>query len=219
MKQFIAGVLVVVMTCVSTGCTTREVEEAKQTPTQKAPTQQEHKQDTGPAQAEARPLDLNPAIFNKKKKNQRLTEDELKQAIQIYLNADHDITRIYEHYQAKLHSKTGISKSDAKHIQKASARASTNDNNFAQYINENRLPKGYDGHAHKINRYITNSNQYLRDIDEKIDTAIATSKHGRVSVQEVGEIEKESDQPTKQEQKKIKKILEEKHIETRAFKS
>ncbi|KXA42506.1 MULTISPECIES: NDxxF motif lipoprotein [Staphylococcus] len=103
-------------------------------------------------------------------------------------------------------------------LKKASELASTNDNNFAQYINENRLPKGYDGHAHKINRYITNSNQYLRDIDEKIDTAIASSKNGRVSVKEVGAIEKGNDKPNKREQKKIEKILEEENIDTRAFK-
>ncbi|AVO01171.1 NDxxF motif lipoprotein [Staphylococcus simulans] len=222
MKKLITGLLFASITLILSGCASSEVkevkQEAKQEPTQKAPPQQEHKKDTGSAKSEGQQVDLNPSIFDKKKKNQKLTKAELKQDIQTYLNADHDITRIYEHYQQKLHSKEGLSKRDAKHIEKASELASTNDNNFAQYINENRLPKGYDGHAHKINRYITNSNQYLRDIDEKIDTAIASSKNGRVSVKEVGAIEKGNDKPNKREQKKIEKILEEENIDTRAFK-
>lgn len=223
MKKQIAGLLFASMTLAVSGCSNSEVkevkQEAKQEPTQQAPTQQEQKKDTGPAKAEGEQLDLHPDIFDKKKKNQTLTKDELKKDIQTYLNADHDITRIYEHYQEKLHSKEGISKGDAKHIERASALASTNDNNFSQYINENRLPKKYDGHAHKINRYITNSNQYLRDIDEKIDAAIASSKNGRITAKDIGEIEKGNDKPSQREQKKIEKILEEEQIDTRAFNS
>lgn len=222
MKKVIAGLLFVFTTLVLSGCTASDMQEAKQADeqksTQKVPTQQEQKRDKEPAKAESQSLELNPTIFDKKKKNQELSKAELKQDIQTYLDAYHDITRIYEHYQDKLYSKEGISKSDAKHIEHASALASKNDNNFAQHINENRLPKGYGSYAHKINRYIMNSNQYLRDIDEQIDTAMATSKNERVSVKEVGEIENADDQSNKREQKKIEKILEDENIETRAFK-
>ncbi len=215
-KKIVSSLIAALLVFSSAGCAQQTAPTKKQT--ESSPERQEQKEDAVSSEPQDSKLDLNPKIFKKDVKNKTISKAEMKKDIQTYLNADHDITRIYEHYQQKLHSDKGLSKEDAKQLKKASQLAGDNDNNFANYINENRMPKGYDGKLHKINRYIMSSNQYLRDIDEKIDNALAASKGKRLSKQEIGDIAKGSDTMSEREQKKIKGFVEDEQIDTRAFK-
>ena len=170
-----------------------------------------------PTEKDASKINLHPEIFTKKAKNKTISEAEMKRDIQQYLNADHDLTKISEHYQDAMYSEKGLSKEEANHIKQAGKLTDKNDNNFADYINQNKLPKGYDRNTHKISRYITTSNQYLRDMEEKIDTVMENSKDGKVSIKEIGDIGSDSDVVNGKQQKQIEDWLDEKGIQTRAF--
>lgn len=206
--------LVTLMACtlILSACSgTNEEADKEKEPQKKAAQKQPTEKDTSK-------INMNPEIFKKQDKNKTISETEMKRDIQQYLNADHDLKRIVENYEDKIYSDEKLSKKETSQIKHASKLTDENDNKFSNYINQNKLPKGYDKYAHKISRYIMGSNQYLKDLEEKIDTAMERVEDGKITLKELGDLNIKNDAVNGKQQKMIEDWLNEKDIQTRAFK-
>lgn len=206
--------LVTLMACtlILSACSgTNEEADKEKEPQKKAAQKQPTEKDTSK-------INMNPEIFKKQDKNKTISETEMKRDIQQYLNADHDLKRIVENYEDKIYSDEKLSKKETSQIKHASKLTDENDNKFSNYINQNKLPKGYDKYAHKISRYIMGSNQYLKDLEEKIDTAMERVEDGKITLKELGDLNIKNDTVNGKQQKMIEDWLNEKDIQTRAFK-
>lgn len=206
--------LVTLMACtlILSACSgTNEEADKEKEPQKKAAQKQPTEKDTSK-------INMNPEIFKKQDKNKTISETEMKRDIQQYLNADHDLKRIVENYEDKIYSDEKLSKKETSQIKHASKLTDENDNKFSNYINQNKLPKGYDKYAHKISRYIMGSNQYLKDLEEKIDTAMERAEDGKITLKELGDLNIKNDTVNGKQQKMIEDWLNEKDIQTRAFK-
>ncbi|AMY06165.1 NDxxF motif lipoprotein [Staphylococcus condimenti] len=210
MKQKLATLMA--CTLILSACSGSNEETDKEKEPQKKATQKQ------PTEKDTAKINLNPEIFKKQDKNKTISEAEMKRDIQQYLNADHDLTRITENYEDKMYSDEKLTKKEASQIKHASKLTDENDNNFSNYINQNKLPKGYDKYAHKISRYIMTSNQYLKDLEEKIDTAMDRAGKGKLTLKELEDLDIKNDAVNGKQQKVIEDWLKEKDIQTRAFK-
>ncbi|MCU5746966.1 NDxxF motif lipoprotein [Staphylococcus sp. SQ8-PEA] len=164
--------------------------------------------------------DLPSKVFDNQTTNSYLSEQEIKEAIKIYLNTDNDLNEAKEYYQDKVDSEEDLSKKESKEIKKLNKLTKDNDNNFRHYISNNTLPEGYKKYSFKISKYISTSNKDFQNLDEQINSSIdEITESGKVSTEHFNEISEDSKVVNGKEQDKIEKFLKEKNIKTRAFKN
>lgn len=159
-------------------------------------------------------------IFDNKTTNSQLSEQEIKDSIKLYLNSDDDLSKAKEYYQDKLDSEEKLSEVDSKEIKQLNKLTRENDNNFYNYIKNNRLSEGYNKYAFKISKYISTSNKVFENLDKQIDlTMNKLTENGEIPTEDFDEIKYDSKIVNGKEQDKIEKFLKEKNIKTRAFKN
>lgn len=158
-------------------------------------------------------------IFDRKIINSRISENELKKSIKIYLDKNEELSEASEYYEDKVDSEEPLNKSEINKLNKINNLIKHNDENFREYIQNNTLPKDYNKETLRISEYISNSNKFNQNLDTKIDQAINKSTdQKKVSTKNIDEIKDDSKKVNGKEQAKIEKFLKDKNIKTKAFK-
>lgn len=114
-------------------------------------------------------------IFDRKIINSRISDNELKKSIKIYLDKNEELSEASEYYEDKVDSEEPLNKSEINKLKKINNLIKHNDENFREYIQNNTLPKDYNKETLRISEYISNSNKFNQNLDTKIDQAIDKS--------------------------------------------
>ena len=112
-------------------------------------------------------------IFTSNKSHQKLTEDEMNQAIKKYLDVNSDILDNKYIMQSKIDrqssGQTKITDKQAKKLSHLSNIAVKNDLHFKKYVENNTLPDGYKDHVNRIIKYFHALNSTIANVDESIE--------------------------------------------------
>ncbi|WP_242222316.1 NDxxF motif lipoprotein [Bacillus cereus group sp. BfR-BA-01380] len=151
-------------------------------------------------------------IFNSQKKNENITEDEMKQSIKNYLDSSHALTENIVPLSSTT-SDENFTESDREKLQKLMDLAKKNDANFHDFISNNKIPDDYQKPSKEIYEYISSSTALLLEMQQEIDKL---SQNGNVLKTDFS-FTKRFTKVNGRKQKEIEKFLNEKNIKTTFF--
>lgn len=138
-------------------------------------------------------------VFESDKEDEVISEDEMKESLATYLDKFGELSNIQFELMERMYEESGKEEQDL--MKQVNRQLKKNDDNFSDYIGENTLPSGYEVDTLRIYTYISSSNEFM--IEEMEDWTAVFNIPDNVSGRE---------------QAKIETFLEEKGIETTAFK-
>lgn len=157
-------------------------------------------------------------IFSSNKQNKKLSEKEMNQAIQKYLDVNSIILDNKYLMQSKLDkqsdSQNKVTDKQAKELSQLSNNAVKNDMHFKNFVKNNTLPKGYEANTERIIKYFHALNSTISDVDKSIEE-LNYQPQNSINVVDVpthyaGDVNGKV-------QNKIKSFLNDKHIKTDVF--
>ena len=155
---------------------------------------------------------------NAPKHAQKLTEDEMNQAIKKYLDVNSDILDNKYIMQSQIDrqssGQTKITDKQATKLSNLSNIAVKNDLHFKKYVENNTLPDGYKDHVNRIIKYFHALNSTIANVDESIEQ-LNYQPQNTINVVDVpthyaGDV-------NGNQQNKIKSFLNKKDIKTDVF--
>lgn len=138
-------------------------------------------------------------VFESDKEDEVISEDEMKESLSTYLDTYGALSNIQFELMERMYEESGKEEQDL--MKQVNRQLKKNDDNFSDYIDENTLPDGYEVDTLRIYTYISSSNAFM--IEEMEDWTAVFNIPDNVSGRE---------------QAKIEEFLDEKDIETTAFK-
>lgn len=157
-------------------------------------------------------------IFHSDKKEKKISEKEMNDAITKYLAVNSDILDNKYLIQYKLDQQSNsdkkITDAQAKKLSNLSHLAVKNDVRFEKFIKHNTLPNGYQDNVERIHKYFTALNTTIKDADEAIEE-LDYQPQNELNVVDVST--KYAEDVNGKQQDKIKKFLKSKDIETKAI--
>ena len=153
-------------------------------------------------------------VFSSSKKNQNISQTEMKKSISQYLNINNALAENAN----ELVSDTDINKKKQKKLNELFNKIAENDNNFNKYIRENNIPNNLQKVANKSKNYTISTNEFLRKIHNEVKQVNDNQK----SVDHINRIEvlneQYKDKVNGKEQQELEKLLNKHNIKTKAFK-
>ena len=153
-------------------------------------------------------------VFSSSKKNQNISQTEMKKSISQYL----DINNALAENANELASDTDLNKKKQKKLNELFNKIDENDNNFNKYIRENNIPNNLQKVANKSKNYTISTNEFLRKIHNEVKQVNDNQK----SVDHINRIEvlneQYKDKVNGKEQQELEKLLNKHNINTKAFK-
>lgn len=153
-------------------------------------------------------------VFSSSKKNQNISQTEMKKSISQYLNINNALAKNAN----ELASDTDLNKKKQKKLNELFNKIDENDNNFNKYIRENNIPNNLQKVANKSNNYTISTNEFLRKIHNEVKQVNDNQK----SVDHINRIEalneQYKDKVNGKEQQELEKLLNKHNIKTKAFK-
>ena len=153
-------------------------------------------------------------VFSSSKKNQNISQTEMKKSISQYL----DINNALAENANELASDTDLNKKKQKKLNELFNKIDENDNNFNKYIRENNIPNNLQKVANKSKNYTISTNEFLRKIHNEVKQVNDNQK----SVDHINRIEvlneQYKDKVNGKEQQELEKLLNKHNIKTKAFK-
>ena len=153
-------------------------------------------------------------VFSSSKKNQNISQTEMKKSISQYL----DINNALAENANELASDTDLNKKKQKKLNELFNKIAENDNNFNKYIRENNIPNNLQKVANKSKNYTISTNEFLRKIHNEVKQVNDNQK----SVDHINRIEvlneQYKDKVNGKEQQELEKLLNKHNIKTKAFK-
>lgn len=149
-------------------------------------------------------------LFVSTKKNETITEDEMKASIKKYMDYSHVIdkemeTIVYEYEDA--------TESDRETLNKLIDEGKKNDTNFNDFISNNSIPDDYKEPSKTIYEFVSSIRATLTQFDEEIVGAVENG-----SLTEITDFASEHfSKANGRQQQKIEKFLNEKKIKTTYF--
>ncbi|MCL1699488.1 NDxxF motif lipoprotein [Lysinibacillus sp. Bpr_S20] len=149
-------------------------------------------------------------LFVSTKKNETITEDEMKASIKKYMDYSHVIdkemeTIVYEYEDA--------TESDRETLNKLIDEGKKNDTNFNDFISNNSIPDDYKEPSKTIYEFVSSIRATLTQFDEEIVGAVENG-----SLTEITDFASEHfSKANGRQQLKIEKFLDEKKIKTTYF--
>ena len=147
-------------------------------------------------------------IFSSNKKGQKISEKEMKQALEKYLQANSDVLDNKYVMQHK------ITESQADRLSKLSNLAVKNDLHFKKFIKNNHIPEEYKDPTDRIINYFHALNSTISNVDEDIEKLNYQPQN---SINVVDVPTKYSGDVNKKQQDKITTFLKKKGIDTEVF--
>lgn len=150
-------------------------------------------------------------VFSSSKKNQNISQTEMKKSISQYL----DINNALAENANELASDTDLNKKKQKKLNELFNKIDENDNNFNKYIRENNIPNNLQKVANKSKNYTISTNEFLRKIHNEVnDNQKSVDLINRIEVLN----EQYKDKVNGKEQQELEKLLNKHNIKTKAFK-
>ncbi|WP_163580810.1 NDxxF motif lipoprotein [Gracilibacillus saliphilus] len=162
-------------------------------------------------------IEVPTTVFQSEKKNSSIDEEEMKASIIKYLDTNEELFIATYQFEDILYANEKLSEKETEKLNEVIKLVKENDENFAHYIVNNTLPRGYQEDVKRISDYITNSNQVIVEINENVDHLVDNISDGNISVEDFNIVPDNINQVTGRVQKEIEKFLDEKNIETKAF--
>ena len=154
-------------------------------------------------------------IFSSNKKGQKISEKEMKQALEKYLQANSDVLdNKYVMQDKQSDSNPKITESQADRLSKLSNLAVKNDLHFKKFIKNNHIPEEYKDPTDRIINYFHALNSTISNVDEDIEKLNYQPQN---SINVVDVPTKYSGDVNKKQQDKITTFLKKKGIDTEVF--
>ena len=157
-------------------------------------------------------------IFSSNKKGQKISEKEMKQALEKYLQANSDVLDNKYVMQHKLDKQSDsnpkITESQADRLSKLSNLAVKNDLHFKKFIKNNHIPEEYKDPTDRIINYFHALNSTISNVDADIEKLNYQPQN---SINVVDVPTKYSGDVNKKQQDKITTFLKKKGIDTEVF--
>jgi len=156
------------------------------------------------------PVKIPDDLFVSTKKNETISEDEMKASIKKYMDYSHVIdtemeTIIYKYEDAN--------ESDREKLKKLMDEGKKNDANFNAFLSNNKIPDDYKEPSKTIYEFVSSFRETLTQFEEKIAGAVENG-----SLTEISDFASEHfSKANGRQQLKIEKFLDEKNIETTYF--
>lgn len=156
------------------------------------------------------PVKIPDDLFVSTKKNETISEDEMKTSIKKYMDYSHVIdkemeTIVYEYEDA--------TESDQKKLNELMDQGKKNDANFIDFISNNSIPDDYQEPSKTIYEFVSSIRATLTQFDEEIIGAIENG-----SLTEITDFASEHfTKANGRQQLKIEKFLDKKKIKTTYF--
>ncbi|EJR25873.1 NDxxF motif lipoprotein [Bacillus cereus] len=151
-------------------------------------------------------------IFSSSKKNETISEDEMKQNIKSYLNYSGELDENIVPLSSTT-SDENITESDREKLQKLIELAKQNDTNFHNFISNNTIPDDYKKPSKEIYEFISSSTALSVELDQELDKLAQDGKLFKTDFSFTKRFEKANGR----KQKEIEKFLKEKNIKTEYF--
>ncbi|MCM3734825.1 NDxxF motif lipoprotein [Bacillus cytotoxicus] len=152
-------------------------------------------------------------IFNSQKKNENITEGEMKQSIKHYLDYSGELSKNIVPLSSKI-SDENVTEADREKLQKLIDLAKKNDENFHDFISNNNLPNDYKKPSKEIYEFISSSTALSLEMQQEIEKL---SQNGNLLKTDFS-FTKRFTKVNGRKQKEIEKFLNEKNIKTTCFK-
>ena len=148
-------------------------------------------------------------IFSSSKKNENISEDEMKQNIKSYLNYSGELDENIVPLSSTT-SDENITESDREKLQKLIDLAKQNDMNFHEFISNNNLPTDYKKPSKEIYEFMSSSTAIFVELDQELNKLAQDGNLFKADFSFTKHLEKANGR----KQKEIEKFLNEKNIKT-----
>ena len=92
-----------------------------------------------------------------------------------------------------------------------------NDRNFANYIEKNKLPNGYQKETNRLSEYFTAYNQTISQLGDHVQKLEDETESGLISTKEIKGIVADGSKVNGKKQAKIERFLKKINVKTNAF--
>ena len=107
-------------------------------------------------------------VFQTDDNNQSLTKDDVKKSIQKYLNTNESVYNVTSKIEEKVWDEQNLTNEETKQLEQARKLLDENDQNFSNYLKNNKLPSEYKKDTYRISEYFTAYNDTLSKLDNSI---------------------------------------------------
>ena len=156
-------------------------------------------------------------VFQSDENNQSLTKDDVKKSIQKYLNTNESVYNVTSKIEGKVWDEQNLTNEETKQLEQARKLLDENDQNFSNYLKNNKLPSEYKKDTYRISEYFTAYNDTLSKLDNSIQQLEKKANDGEIPIKEVKDIIPDSNKVSGKQQQKIEKFLKSIDIKTKAF--
>ncbi|MFJ6208656.1 NDxxF motif lipoprotein [Lysinibacillus sp. NPDC092081] len=149
-------------------------------------------------------------IFYSNKKNENISEDEMKVSITKYMDYSHVIDKEMETIVYKYEDAT---ESDKEKLHKLIDEGEKNDANFNDFISNNNIPDDYKEPSKTLYEFVSSIRETLTQFDEEIVGAVENG-----SLKDISDFASEHfTKANGRQQQKIEQFLDKKNIKTTYF--
>ncbi|PEW38337.1 hypothetical protein COJ17_27330 [Bacillus thuringiensis] len=151
-------------------------------------------------------------IFSSSKKNENISEDEMKQNIKSYLNYSEELDENIVPLSSAM-SDENATKSDREKLKQLVDLAQQNDANFHNFISNNTIPDDYKKPSKEIYEFISSSTALSVELEQELDKLAQDGNLFKTDFSFTKRFEKVNGR----KQKEIEEFLKEKNIKTEYF--
>ncbi|MDG1565481.1 NDxxF motif lipoprotein [Bacillus cereus] len=148
-------------------------------------------------------------IFSSSKKNENISEDEMRQNIKTYLDYSGELDENIVAFSSAM-SDENATKSDQEKLKQLVDLAQQNDANFHNFISNNTIPDDYKKPSKEIYEFISSSTALSVELDQELDKLAQDGNLFKANFSFTKRLEKINGR----KQKEIEKFLNEKNIKT-----
>lgn len=156
------------------------------------------------------PVNMPDDLFVSNKKNETISEDEMKASIKKYMDYSHVIDK---EMQTIVDKYEDANESDREKLKKLMDEGKKNDANFNDFLSNNTIPDDYKEPSKTISEFVSSIRETLTQFEEEIVGAVENG-----SLTEISDFASEHfSKANGRQQLKIEKFLDEKNIKTTYF--
>lgn len=156
------------------------------------------------------PVKIPDDLFVSNKKNETISEDEMKASIKKYMDYSHVIDK---EMQTIVDKYEDANESDREKLKKLMDEGKKNDTNFNVFLSNNTIPDDYKEPSKTIYKFVSSIRETLTQFEEEIVGAVENG-----SLAEISDFASEHfSKANGRQQLKIEKFLDEKNIKTTYF--
>lgn len=208
MKKIISVILSCCLIAIISGCGNDEKTAASST------NEGKHKEKQTSDKSNAK---LPSIVFESDSKNETLSKSQIHKSIQRYLDTNENIYKVTSNIEEKIWEDKPLTKKEANQLEEGRKLEEKNDRNFANYIEKNKLPNGYQKETNRLSEYFTAYNQTISQLGDHVQKLEDETESGLISTKEIKGIVADGSKVNGKQQAKIERFLKKINVKTNAF--